>query len=237
MTDSRMAEAPVVVEEKSHRRRAAGIIASAALGTALLAGLTLAAFTDQEFAGLNHDGASKPGYGVAGYNIQISEQGKNTWHDTTMLDGSAPDNLAKDTEEPLVLVISNADKIIPGDAASWPSVSFDVRNDETSTVNSSLHFRLIDAGAAGATSPTLLSALKFDVTVSGAGAASWTNKTFGDLDDPGATLVAASAKPGEVYTITITVKLPEQSSATANSALQGLQAHLIAAVDGASVLA
>ncbi|MDR1079010.1 MAG: hypothetical protein LBL55_10220 [Propionibacteriaceae bacterium] len=243
MTDTTKVGAPVVVEEKPRRRRAAGIISSAALGTALLAGLTLAAFTDSEFAGLNHDGADEPGYGVASYNIQIRSNEGDEWHDTTMLEGHASDNLGDDIHDPITLLISNADKIIPNDPDSYPTVSFDVRNDQKSTVNSSIHFRLLNGASEPlVTSPELLAALRFDVTITGGtleGSTKFENQTFTDLSQEGAPIeVTTSAAPEEVFTITITVKLPVgEISAADKSAFQNTHAYLIAAVYGESVAA
>ncbi|MDR1213275.1 MAG: hypothetical protein LBK54_04185 [Propionibacteriaceae bacterium] len=240
MTDTRIADAPVVVEEKSRRRRAVGIISSAALGTALLAGLTLAAFTDAEFAGLNDNGTDKPGYGVAAYNIQIRDKDPNGWVDTTMLADHDSDNTSADVNDPILLVIDKADKIIPGDSTTYPSVSFQVRNSDASTVNSSIYFRLINRTGGSVTTDTdLLAALRFNVTINNGqtDTLKLQDKTFDELDDQTTTLVSASATPGAVFTITIQVKLPDQGSPAANGLLQSTHAYLIAAVDGTSVAA
>ncbi|MDR1386981.1 MAG: hypothetical protein LBJ44_05230 [Propionibacteriaceae bacterium] len=267
MTEAKRVVAPIVVVERPHRHWAAGIASSVAIGSTLLASLTLAAFTDHEFAALNHGPDGGPGYGIGTYNVQIRVAGGDSvWHDTTMMQNGEPDNLPQDTEQPIVLLDPKGDKIVPGEPASYPTVKFEVRNDERSNLDSLLSLRLYQAGTTYATTDdgvgsgleaqldgsaggvpasdsVLLAALRFDVTVTGPGlpqAAVWTDATFADLTTSFETpkfVISPSAAPGAVYAVTIKVKLPDQGSPIKNSAFQGKHAYLLAAVEGSSVVA
>ncbi|MDR1388265.1 MAG: hypothetical protein LBJ44_11960 [Propionibacteriaceae bacterium] len=229
---------PVVVGPKRDRRRPVGVFFSVALATALMAGLTLAAFTDSEHGALDAS-EQKPGYGTGSYNIQISNVASGAWKDTTLLDGSASDNTTADVEAPIQLGNANGHKLIPGDQDSWVTVDFYVRNDEASTVNSILNFHLIKSEAK-TTDAALLSALRFDVAFSGTGLAiaKLEDKTFTELNDVDAFKFVTSAAPGAVYKVSITIKLPNQGNNGANNNdFQNKVAHLIASIEGASTSA
>ncbi|MDR1386982.1 MAG: hypothetical protein LBJ44_05235 [Propionibacteriaceae bacterium] len=256
MIGTNKADAPIVVEEKRSRRRGAAIYSSAALGVALLAGLTLAAFTDGEFVGLNHNtDGSGSGFGIAQYNLQVREYADPTntdnWTETTnQRDPSG--NLISDNLPGAVVPINLTDSswgnIMPGDESTYPTVKFQVRNDETSTLASTMALTLIDdvnniykIDGRGGSDAGLLAALTFKVTVTteafgGSGATATPSETydFTALSETGI-VVSGAAKPGAVFTIEIQIGLPDQGSAVLNSAFQGQHVFLIAAVNGEAV--
>jgi predicted ribosomally synthesized peptide with SipW-like signal peptide len=221
---------PVIVRPSNKRRRLAALIAVGSLATAGIIGVTMASFTDSEFAGLN-DSASQGGYGTSLWNLQISADG-TSWSDTTNPNtpGQA-DNLAADTGVPINLTIDGAENLVPGDAASDVTTTFKVRNQDTSTQNAQItDFKLI-TDPANASDASLLSALRFTVTTDAGG--SVTAQTYDQLA-AGVALNAPVLAPGAVVTYTVTVDLPDQGGATQDAALQGLHVYLIADVDGDS---
>ncbi|WP_022882879.1 SipW-dependent-type signal peptide-containing protein [Gryllotalpicola ginsengisoli] len=234
MTDNTAGNGPVIVTTSDRRRRLAAMIAVGSLATAGIVGGTMAAFTDSEYAGLNESGG---GYAAALWNLQISEDG-DSWVDTTAptSDGTqgAADNTAEDVQAPIDLTIDGADNLIPGDATTYVTTTFQVRNEDTSTQDAQLvSFKLLQDPntTASPTDADLLDALRFDVSD---GTTTVQDQTYADLAS-GVALSSPTLDPGAVQTYTVRVLLPDQGSATANSALQGMHAYLVAQVNGTSV--
>ncbi|MEZ3160934.1 hypothetical protein AB1K54_10355 [Microbacterium sp. BWT-B31] len=229
MPDNTTQTSPVIIEEPRRRRRAAAFLGIGALGAMALIGVTMASFTDAEYAALNGSG---DGYAVAAWNIQISADG-NAWVDTTSPSTPGqPDNLPIDVQAPIDLAIAGADALVPGDAATNVTATLYVRNEDTSARNAQLlKFRLLEDSTA--TDTALRDALRFTVSD---GQSTFASLSYSALST-GVALSQPVIAPGSVVTYTITVSLPDQGSATQNAALQGLRANLLAAIDGVSTVA
>ncbi|MDR1442264.1 MAG: hypothetical protein LBJ02_07755 [Bifidobacteriaceae bacterium] len=220
------ANSHTVVKEHPRRRRFAGVLGTLSLGVALVAGATTAAFTDSEYANLfNASGGAHTGF----YNIQIREKAADAWAETS-LDGKA-DNLPDEDKFPLKLNISNTE-LVPGDPTKNITAKFSVRNDERSTMATSLHLKLTKSVETGkATDQELVTAMMFDVTV-GTGA----KQTLSyDAMQKTPVLIAAKADPKESFDVQIVAYLPASVKGTDAAKIMGKKAFLVAQVDGSSV--
>ncbi|MDR2567122.1 MAG: hypothetical protein LBC97_13905 [Bifidobacteriaceae bacterium] len=221
---------PVVVREQPNRRRFAGVLGSLSLGVALVAGATVAAFTDSEYGRLLGDNNGNLTTGK--YNIQIStlEPGEpgQEWKDTAYaLDGiypTAPDNLANDTASPVALQLNTAE-LVPGEALS---TIFWVRNDSYSSEDTSLKLRLINETAA-ADNAGLLGALQFKVSVNDSVIGSY---SYADLAGSNLAPLHNSLVRDTAIKIKLEVLLPQSAS---GGAVQGQVVKLIAEILGQSV--
>ncbi|MDR1186235.1 MAG: SipW-dependent-type signal peptide-containing protein [Bifidobacteriaceae bacterium] len=228
----------VVVQEQPRRRRFAGVLGTLALGVAMVAGATTAAFTDSEYANMFKDG--EDGIKTGTYNIQIRAKGAPTWSDTTLEPANAPDNRPEDTEDPVELTLSQV-PLVPGETTG-PETAFEVRNENNRTHNTSLNLRLKDITVSDsqtdAARADLLAGLRFDVTVKNLSAQpntevehkarTWTQMTSSPIE------IAANAAPGVEFEVTIKVTLVTQGAAT-DGKIQGVPVKLLAQVDGESL--
>jgi predicted ribosomally synthesized peptide with SipW-like signal peptide len=225
--------APVLVQERPRRRRYAGLAGALTLGVALVAGATMAAFTDSEYADL-FDRAGGGGFNTATYNIQISATGDaNDWHDTTLIPQTS-DNTPADIESPLALSLVG-DDLIPGDANRKVSTVFHVRNDPSTTSATNLTLKFIkDSDPKLASDSALVDLLRFTVKLDDTTVITGTSlDEFGEIDRTPLVLGANLPKGTEIK-VEVSMTLADAGSSAANAALQGKQAYLLAQVDGTS---
>jgi len=233
MTENTAPSSPVIVRQKGRRRQFVGLVSLGTLAALGAVAVTMAAFTDSEYAGLNENGG---GIAAASWNIQVAGD-NGAWLDTTSpLTPGVADNLATDTATPAVVAGTSvgevaANNMIPGDATTYQTFEFTIRNAPSSTQTAVIDdFKLLTDTNAGTTDAALLSALQFSVSD---GTDTVTAQDYSDLA-AGVTLSAPHLAPGDVQTYTVVVSLPDQGSATANAALQGQAAFLTADVDATS---
>jgi hypothetical protein len=229
----------VIVKERPQRRRFAGLLGCATLGAALIAGATLASFTDSEYGRFGGEGDGD--ITTANYNIQIAQVGEGakgatgTWHDTTMKAGNASDNTAADVESPLQLTLSGTG-LAPGNADAKYTASFDVRNAPGSAATD-LSLYLLDQSGADTATQALLDNLLFDVVIKDKDNTkvfeSTTPLSFDDITDPTkAIVVGENVTPNTYFSVTITIHLDED----ADNTVRGGKANLIAQIDGSSTV-
>jgi predicted ribosomally synthesized peptide with SipW-like signal peptide len=227
----------IMVREQPRRRKLVALIGAASLGAALVTGVTIAAFTDSEYAHFGGDPMK-----AASYNIQIRETHSDAWKDTAI--GGTPDNI-KDLDDPISLT-ANGPGLVPGDPNYALTASFEVRNDQES-IPTDLTLKVLDYADMDddedtASDAVLLAHLRFDIEVS-----QW------DEDEEEYTLVGAEqaitfdalqavpfniamgAAAGEEFKVDVTTYLDADPNPWVNNSMQGKTAQLIAKVDGTSV--
>ncbi|MDR0366204.1 MAG: SipW-dependent-type signal peptide-containing protein [Bifidobacteriaceae bacterium] len=210
----------VMVAEQPRRRRLAGMIGCISLGAALLAGTTMAAFTDRESARFGDD---NNGIKTASHNIQIRPEqvgnASDAWQDTEN------DN-AGETEAnkaPINLVLTGG-PMLPGDETSAYKAKFEVRV-ALESGDSKLTLKLEDLLASTADAigtGDLADWLKVDVTWNSTKGktGTTTGKTFKTLSGTNSVVLTDRAVPGEVFTVGFTIYLDGAAdSSVANRAL------------------
>ncbi|MDR1851141.1 MAG: hypothetical protein LBR21_00575 [Propionibacteriaceae bacterium] len=221
------AEEPIIIEERS-KFRSAGLLATGFMALALAGTVTLAAFTDSEFARLAGNDKDA-GLAVGSYNLQI-QSGNSGWKDTA--NGSADRD---DPSAALPIDLASGEQLLKlGDYIDIPD--FQIKNASTSNNPTKLYLKFDDdAATLGANgSADLWDALRLDVT-SDAG----DDATAQKIDDINAMNsgkgleIGTKLAGGDIATVSIKVKL--EDSASVNSLLD-TKAYLMAHIDGESVL-
>ncbi len=199
---------------RSGRKRAL-LTGGSLLGVTAL--LTAAAFTD--FANLNIGNGSADS-GVGGnnrFNIQVVGTDTaglpvpGTWQEANTAAG-------------VNVKVPGADLITPGDTVS---VSIPFRN-ESPALGAAITFGLQDR-AGYTSSPALVSALRYTVTLDGKAVA--TNVKQADVT----ALDLGTYAAGKEGVLGVSINLPDQGSAAANNALQGQVSYVQAHFDASSV--
>lgn len=190
-------------------------------GGALLAAaglVTAAAFTD--FANLNLGGGTDDS-GVGGNN-RLNLQVVNTDADGNPIPGEWQE---ADTDAGVSINVPGSQLITPGDTVS---VDIPFRN-ESPALNAKISFSLQDRP--GKTSdPAITAALRYTVKL-GSDPALVTNATQAAVS----ALDLGTYAPGQEQTLTVSISLPDQGSASANNALQGEVSYVQAHFDAVSV--
>ncbi|MDR1824682.1 MAG: SipW-dependent-type signal peptide-containing protein [Bifidobacteriaceae bacterium] len=228
MTIQQQPTQPLVVVEKSKRRRAAGIIAASAMGLALVTGATIAAFQDTEWV--------KPGdgngYTAARFNLQIAQgideydltTTSTNWQDTARVAGvpDGPHEEAAAVVAPLEL--GEADALVPD---VFRNTTFYLLNDGTS--NQSLTFKMVDAMSSPTTAQaTLRDNLVFQVKVtkvqrSGDIVSGWdsgqtfpSNGTYSWSQAASGQQIVVTAEPKAVYKVEVLASITEAGAKATN---------------------
>ncbi|MDR0366203.1 MAG: SipW-dependent-type signal peptide-containing protein [Bifidobacteriaceae bacterium] len=221
----------VMVTEQPRRRRFAGVIGCIALGAALVAGTTLAAFTDRESARFGDD----KGIRTANHNIQIRQTPANPSDTTAPWFDTDADNYGEDPDKASALVLDlTGGPLLPGDTTHRYKAAFQVRNAPGSQdTDLKIHFEnAVAAGQPGYVDGDLAKWL----TIS----AFWTPDTywfdrtssFQSFDSfAEAETVGVKVKAGTVYRVEVYVSL----DAAADSSVANREIALKAVVTGQAV--
>lgn len=195
-------------------RKRTFLAGGALLGVTAL--LTAASFTD--FANLNIGNAGDSGFGGNNrFNIQVVGTDSSgfpvadTWQEANTAAG-------------VNIKIPGADLITPGDTVS---VNIPFRN-ESPELSASISFSLKDR-AGYASSPALDAALRYTITLDGGAIVTNVPKSSVDALNLGTYAKGAKGVLG------VSVTLPDQGSAAANNAMQGLISYVQAHFDATSV--
>jgi predicted ribosomally synthesized peptide with SipW-like signal peptide len=221
-----VATEPLVVQEKSKRRRAAGIIATSAMGLALVTGATIAAFQDTEWANPSNGN----GYTAARFNLQIvdtidendvSKTG-TAWKDTAQQAGvpDGPHEAAASVVAPLALGTNDA--LVPD---VFRTTTFYLTNDGTS--NQTLTLKLVDATSNPNTAQQAMrDSLIFKIKVTKAqrtanavtgwdGAVTFpTSNTYTWSQAANGVTIADTAEPGAVFKVEVLASITEGGATT-----------------------
>jgi hypothetical protein len=214
------------MDNRSNGRRkvlaAWGVLAGAA------ALLTAAAFSDAIYLnfGTGADGSGIGGGGTGKvYNLQVAAVNPDG---TFKTDGTW---MEADDPKGVNIKLPGAESLFPGSTPA--TVQIPIRN-QSENIGSTLNLKLINTDPAK-TSVDYLGALRFDIAMpaphGGGAAIALTDKTFAELS-AGVPLNNLAAK--EASSVTVTVKLPDQGSETANNNLNGKAAWIQANLYGQS---
>ncbi|MDR1851144.1 MAG: hypothetical protein LBR21_00590 [Propionibacteriaceae bacterium] len=221
------ASEPIIIEERS-KFRTAGMFAAGFMALALAGTVSLAAFTDSEFARVagNDD---KAGLAVGSYNLQI-QSGSGGWKDT-----SADGNPDRDKKPTFPIDLASGEQLLKvGEYITIPD--FEIKNASTSNNPTELYLKFDDDAAAvgGTGSQDLWDALLLDVTSdAGDNVTAETIANINALNANKGLKIGTKLAGGGIAKVSLKVKL--EDSADVNNLLD-TKAYLLAHVDGISVL-